>query len=194
MALHQIVDTSLWTCTDQHCLPLSLSVAKNIHEDIQSGAEGWGRQIHSILRHNQLLDLVIMHKNLKNNSSEFKPYEIRDLTIAAVCSVVRKTWIWCSQCLTGAWVRVCTGCSPGARMPTRICYLPCPWAAPAWQAWYENNIFPPSSPQLDRSINLNQSFVLAAAVTDVSYFITVSQSSYVGWRAKLLWLNELLNH
>lgn len=130
----------------------------------------------------------------KNNSSEFKPYEIRDLTIAAVCSVVRKTWIWCSQCLTGAWVRVCTGCSPGARMPTRICYLPCPWAAPAWQAWYENNIFPPSSPQLDRSINLNQSFVLAAAVTDVSYFITVSQSSFVGWRAKLLWLNELLNH
>lgn len=39
---------------------------------------------------------------------------------------------------------------------------------------------PPSSPQLDRSINLNLSLVLAAAVTDVSCFITVSQRGFDG--------------
>lgn len=52
---------------------------------------------------------------------------------------------------------------------------------------------PPSGPQLDRSIKLNHSLDSAASVTDVSYFITVSQSSFDGWRAKLLWLNELLH-
>lgn len=108
--------------------------------------------------------------------------------------LLSEIWLWRSCYLTGARVSAGWGSSPGARMPTRIRHLLRPQAVPSWQARCENNIFPPSSPELDRSINLNHSLILAAAVTDVSYLIIVCQGGFDGWRAKLLWLNELLNH
>lgn len=163
----------------------------------------WGASWGAVRRYILSVSKVLMLKNFlqkkkkkeENEWSELKPHHTKtNLTVAAVSLSFLRNLFKAFCLLTGAQVRAGWGCSPGAQMPIWVRYLHCPWAVPTWQARCENNIFPPSSPQLDRSINLKRSLVLAAAVTDVSYFITVSQGGFDGWRAKLMWLNEVLNH